>query len=118
MLGIRTPLLIATCLAVCLAAFVAGRAAGGLARPHGDSAAGTRGQVLRLLGSHYYRRVDPQLLDGRPLGELPSALRDPYTEVLSPARVAKRDQNEAGRYAGIGVHLRQATHGVRIDVVR
>src|SRR4051794_41196781 len=109
---------IATALAVCLAAFVGGHAAGGLTRGHDDNHAGTRGEVLSLLASHYYRRVDPQLLDGRTLGELPSTLRDPYTKVLSPAQVAKRDQNEAGRYAGIGVHLAQTRHGVRIDTVR
>src|SRR4051812_38824431 len=85
MLRIPTALLIAAALAVCLAAFVGGHAAGGLTRGHHDNHAGTRGQVLSLLASHYYRRVDAHLLDGRTLGELPSTLRDPYTKVLSPA---------------------------------
>src|SRR3954462_4332620 len=114
-LSIATAL--ATALVVCLAAFLGGHAAGGLTRGHDHNHAGMRGEVLSLLSSHYYRRVDPHLLDGRTLSQLPSTLRDPYTKVLSPAQVAKRDQNEAGRYAGIGVHLRQ-THGVRIDAVR
>src|SRR4051812_41333795 len=118
MLRIPTALSIAAALAVCLAAFVGGHAAGGLTRGHDDNDAGLRGQVLSLLASHYYRRVDPHLLDGRTLSELPSTLRDPYTKVLSPAQVAKRDQNEAGRYAGIGVHLAHTSHGVRIDAVR
>src|SRR3954451_1653836 len=122
MLRIPTALSIATsiaaALAVCLAAFLGGHAAGGLTRGQHDNHAGTRGEVLSLLASHYYRRVDPHLLDGRTLSELPSTLRDPYTKVLSPAQVAKRDQNEAGRYAGIGVQLAQRSDGVRIDAVR
>src|SRR3954462_12044900 len=115
-LSIATAL--ATALVVCLAAFAGGHAAGGLTRGHDDTNAGMRGEVLSLLASHYYRRVDAHLLDGRTLSELPSTLRDPYTKVLSPAQGAKRDQNEAGRYAGIGVQLAQTRHGVRIDGVR
>src|SRR4051812_5166783 len=115
---IPTALSIAAALTVCLAAFAGGHAAGGLTRGHDDNHAGMRGEVLSLLSSHYYRRVDAHLLDGRTLGELPSTLRDPYTKVLSPAQVAKRDQNEAGRYAGIGVHLVQTSDGVRIGAVR
>src|SRR4051812_41831606 len=92
----RILLLIAAAMAVCLVSFAAGRVAGGLARPHAAASAGIREDVLNLLATHYYRTVDPRLLDGRSLRALPRALGDPYTEVLDPARVGKRDRMRPG----------------------
>jgi carboxyl-terminal processing protease len=115
---VRTFLLVILALAICPGAFAAGRVAGGLARQDVTRSTGMRNDALRLLAEHYYRRVDPRLLDGRSLHDLSRALSDPYTQVLTPDLVAKRDQNESGHYAGIGVHLTQTGHGVRIDSVR
>lgn len=69
-------------------------------------------QVRDTLESHYYRELPSSVL-GRPtVGAIIAALRDPYTEYLTPAEARELRRRMEGRYSGIGVTVTPRAGGL------
>lgn len=64
-----------------------------------------------LLGS-YYRPIPSHTLSAETPEELIANLRDPYTELLTPAAYAGLRESTAGTYNGVGLTLEQAKGGL------
>jgi carboxyl-terminal processing protease len=70
-----------------------------------------RDEVLSTLRSSYHRPL-PDLPAHGGVQPLLAALHDPYTEYLSPAEYEALQRLEEGRYAGVGIALARARHGL------
>ncbi len=69
-------------------------------------------QVRDTLESRYYRELPSSVL-GRPtVGAIIEALRDPYTEYLTPAEARELRRRMDGRYSGIGVTVTPRAGGL------
>jgi carboxyl-terminal processing protease len=80
-----------------------------------DDAAEELAQVRTRLVARYYVRVPENVLRQRTIRDTIAALRDPYTEYLSPFAVAELGRRTRGSYTGIGVSLLPAGDGLVVS---
>ena len=114
-----------------LVVFVAGVAVGGHAQATGltqlrdplrglllgDSGQDLSGQVLDLLKDEYYVKVDPSKLQSTSVDAMVDALKDPYTDYLTPEELeALRERND-GAYYGVGLQVAQRDGAVVVTRV-
>ena len=80
----------------------------------GDSGQDLSGQVLDLLKDQYYVPVDSQKLQSTSVDAMVAALKDPYTDYLSPDELeALRERND-GTYYGVGLQVAEREGAVVI----
>jgi len=83
----------------------------------GDSGQDLSGQVLDLLKDQYYVPVDSQKLQSTSVDAMVAALKDPYTDYLSPDELeALRERND-GTYFGVGLQVAEREGAVVITGV-
>jgi carboxyl-terminal processing protease len=75
-------------------------------------------QVREALADRYYRAVPTSVLQLGSVGEMLSALRDPYTAYLGPADYRLLRQETASRYSGIGISVLPSRTGLVVVSLR
>jgi len=75
-------------------------------------------QVREALAARYYRSIPPQVLRLGSVGEMLSALGDPYTEYLPHDDYALLRDETSGSYAGIGVGVVAGRSGLVVVSMR
>ena len=126
----RRVLIAALAVVAVFAAFVGGVVVGGHAQATGltqlkdplrgvllgDSGQDLSGQVLDLLKDQYYVKVDSSKLESTSVDSMVDALKDPYTDYLTPDELeALRERND-GAYFGVGLQV--AERDGRVVVTR
>jgi carboxyl-terminal processing protease len=71
-------------------------------------------EVRSALAARYYRPVPDRVLQLGSVGQIISALRDPYTAYLAPPDYRLVRQETASAYAGIGVSLLPSPRGYEV----
>jgi len=69
-------------------------------------------QVRKALADGYYRSVPQSVLGLHSVGEMISALRDPYTEYLGASEYKLLEHETASSYSGIGVGILPSSSGL------
>ncbi|HEV7133009.1 MAG TPA: S41 family peptidase [Gaiellaceae bacterium] len=75
-------------------------------------------EVREALAQRYYRPVSSSVLHLDSIGEMLSALGDPYTAYLEPTDYRLLRQQTASRYSGIGVSVLPSAHGLVVVALR
>ncbi len=75
-------------------------------------------EVRAALAGRYYRPVPPSVLQLGSVGEMISALGDPYTAYLAPPDYELLRQQTESHYSGIGVSVLPSARGVVVVSVR
>jgi carboxyl-terminal processing protease len=75
-------------------------------------------EVRNALAASYYRPVPSSVLQLGSVGEMLSALRDPYTAYLPPPDYKLLRQQTASRYSGIGVSVLPSSRGLVVVSLR
>jgi carboxyl-terminal processing protease len=75
-------------------------------------------QVRDALAARYYRPVPTSVLQLDSVGEMISALGDPYTAYLAPTDYRLLRQQTASRYSGIGVSVMPSHGGLVVVALR
>jgi carboxyl-terminal processing protease len=75
-------------------------------------------EVRSAIAQHYYRPVPPRVLKLRSVGEIISALKDPYTAYLAPPDYRLVRQETASTYTGIGLSVLPSPQGFVVVSIR
>lgn len=86
-----------------------------------DDSAGLNIEADELVRDNYYRPVGKEELSNASLQGMVRALRrrysDRFSEYFSPEALKRFDEQISGRFSGIGLVVRQAKQGLRVDRV-
>ncbi len=71
-------------------------------------------EVRNELATGYYRDLGPNVLGRKTVDDMLRALRDPYTEYLTPDRYRELQNTTSGRYSGVGLTVGPAKGGLLV----